>query len=52
MTENNKWMSELFLQDFMDATKGMQGQEYMDLMELSGPERLKRVVEILKEQEE
>lgn len=52
--ENNmsNWEKELILDDVIEATKNMDGQEYMVFMGLAGPERLKRVVEILKEREE
>jgi len=50
--ENNKLEEELLLDDVIEATKGMDGQEYLEFMELPGPERLKRVKEILKQKEE
>lgn len=52
MTENNKAERELFLDRIIEATKGMNGLEYLEFMKLSGPERLKRAEEILKGKKE
>ncbi len=47
MMENNKQERHVLLDQIIEATKGMDPQKYMEFMELPGPERLKRIEEIL-----
>lgn len=49
--ENNKIERHILRDRVIQATEGMAPKEYMEFMELSGPERLKRVEEILKKRE-
>ena len=42
-----KLEKQLFFNDFIEATKDMPSAEYLEFMDLSGPDRIKRVHEIL-----
>lgn len=46
--ENSKEQRHLQLELIIEATRGMDAREYLEFMELPGPERIKRVEEILK----